>query len=171
MTTKDPGPRRNKAHAVFCALVYILALAFLIAYAAACGAARPAVTLRDSVRVEIRERVVRDTAVVTLPPVVIEKVVADTVSHIESAYASSEAAIRGGCLHHSLTSSGKTVRVPVTVTVHDTLIVERNAETIYVDVPRQPTKWESFLEVCGWMLLGAVALAVLCLILRTVLRR
>ncbi|MCR4564882.1 MAG: hypothetical protein K5651_02205 [Bacteroidales bacterium] len=170
MTTKDPGPRRNKAHAVFCALVYILALAFLIVYAAACGAARPAVTLRDSVRVEIRERVVRDTAVVTLPPVVIEKVVADTVSHIESAYASSEAAIRGGCLHHSLTSSGKTVRVPVTVTVHDTTTIEHQAQTVYVDVPRQPTKWESFLEVCGWILLDLIAATIVTIALRIFLR-
>lgn len=147
---------------------FLFGIAILLS---SCGTQKPVVTQQDSVRVEIRERVVRDTVSFTLPAAYIEKTVLDTLSEIETEHAKSTAAIRGGLLYHSLTCEPDTVRVPVHTTVRDTTIVEKEGKTVYVEVPRQPTKWESFLEVCGWILLGAIALAVLCLILRTVLRR
>lgn len=147
---------------------FLFGIAILLS---SCGTQKPVVTQQDSVRIVIRERLVRDTARIEVPQVVERIVTRDTVSILDNEWARSEASVCDGLLRHSLESKPRLLRIPVTVPVHDTLIVERNAETVYVEVPRQPTKWESFLEVCGWILLGAIALAVLCLILRTVLRR
>lgn len=144
----------------------IVILAFLAI--CSCAVQKPTVQ-KDSVRVEIRERIVRDTVKVDLPPVIIEKETADTVSILESKFASSTAAIRRGLLYHSL-SAGGSVQVPVYVTVHDTTTLTQQAQTVYVDVPRRPTKWESFLEVCGWILLALAALAIACLLLKIFLK-
>ena len=130
-----------------------------------CAVPKPTVVQKDSVRVEIRERIVRDTVRVELPPVVIERETEDTVSVITAKYASSTASIRGGLLYHSL-SAGGSVEVPVYVTVHDTTVVQSQSQTVYVDVPRKPSKWESFLEVCGYFALGFVLLGIVILILR-----
>ena len=59
-------------------------------------------------------------------------------------------------LYHSLVTHPKTIEVPVTTIVHDTLKIESKENTVYVDVPRQATKWENFLEVCGYILIGVV---------------
>lgn len=166
MMAASPEPPGNRAHKLFCRACLLLAYIAAVYVLVSCGVQKPVVTHQDSVRVEIRERVVRDIVSVTLPPVYIERTVKDTTSHIESEYAQSDAAIRGGFLFHSLTGAPKTIRVPVYKTVHDTTIIERQAQTVFVDVPRQPTKWESFLEVCGYILLGIVTLAALLLILK-----
>ena len=166
MMAASPEPPGNRAHKLFCRVcqkqAYIAAVYVLVS----CGVQKPVVTHQDSVRVEIRERVVRDTVSFTLPAAYIEKTVLDTLSVIEAEHAKSTAAIRGGLLYHSLTCEPDTVRVPVHTTVRDTTIVEKEGKTVYVDVPRQPTKWESFMEVCGYILLGIVTLAALLLILK-----
>lgn len=167
----NPGEEQNRAHRIFCRVCLLLAFIAVAYHLVSCGVQKPMVTQRDSMRIVIRERLVRDTARIEVPRVVERIVTRDTASILDNEWARSEASVSDGLLRHSLESKPRILRIPVTVPVHDTLIVERNAETVYVDAPRQLTKWESFLEVCGWILLGAVALAVLCLILRTVLRR
>ena len=148
--------KKNRAHDVFCVIVYIIAIAFLLANLISCGAAKPTVVVKDSVRVEIHERIVHDTAYFALQPSEQVVMIKDTVSHLENAYAQTDAAIRGGLLFHSLVSTPKTITIPVTTIVHDTLRIEAKENTIYVDVPRQASKWESFLEICGYILLGAL---------------
>ena len=147
----------------------MLALAFLLA--TSCAVQKPQVVVKDSVRVEIHERIVHDTAYFSLQPSEQSVVTKDTTSHLQNAYAETDAAIRGGLLYHTLTTHTKTIEVPVTTVVHDTLRIEAKENTIYVDVPRQPTKWESFLEVCGFILLGLAALCLIGIILKFALRR
>lgn len=169
MQSASPEPNRPTAHDIFCAVVYAVALAFLVYCLVSCVASKPAATIRDSVRVEIRERIVRDTAYFAIAGDFQSQTIKDTASHLQSEYAASDASIEGGLLRHSLRTFPKTVRVPVTVTVHDTLIVERQAETIVQEVPRQPTRWENFVEVCGFILLGLVALGIVALALKLAL--
>lgn len=150
----EPDPYKTVAVAMVCLLIF----AIVQMCTTSCAVQKPAVVVKDSVRVEIRERVVRDTVTVELPGSVIERTTPDTVSTLSSAYASSTAAIRDGYLYHSLTSGGA-VEVPVTVTVHDTTVVEKQAETVFVDVPRKASGWEHFVEGCGYFALGILALA------------
>lgn len=170
MQSASPDPKRPTAHDFFCRAVYAVALAFLLYCLVSCAASKPTpAAIRDSVRVEIRERIVHDTAYFSIVGDFQSQTIKDTASHLQSEYAASDASIEGGLLRHSLRTFPKTVRVPVTVTVHDTLIVERQAETIVQEVPRQPTRWENFVEVCGFILLGLVALGIVALALKLAL--
>ena len=154
-------------HDVFCAVVYAVGMAVLLYCLASCGVQKPViVSQKDSIRVEIRERIVRDTAYFQLPAQSSSIVTRDTTSTIELDFAKSVAAIRDGVLHHSLETKPETIEVPVYIHVHDTTRVEIKGDTEYVEVERQPTKWENFLEVCGWIFLGCIALAVIAIILR-----
>lgn len=163
--------KKNRAHDVFCVIVYVIAIAFLLANMIACGAAKPTVVVKDSVRVEIHERIVHDTAYFALQPSEQAVMTKDTASHLENEYAQTDAAIRGGLLFHSLVTTPKTINVPVITIVHDTLMIEAKENTVYVDVPRQPTKWENFLEICGYILLVIVFLFSCYVVLRIILRR
>ena len=140
MLSASPEPNRPTAHDIFCRVVYAVALAFLLYCLVSCAASKPAATIRDSVRVEIRERIVHDTAYFAISGDFQQKTSKDTTSLLKNEYAQSYAAVEGGLLTHSLRTFPQTVKVPVTVTVHDTLIVERQAETIVQEVPRQPTR-------------------------------
>ena len=166
MTTasRDPrGPRWLTALYI-AGWVFLLVLAFLLA--TSCGVSKPQVVVRDSVRVEVHERVVHDTAFFAISGDFQERTGKDTVSVLKNEYAQSCAAVEGGLLTHSLQTFPKTVKVPVTVTVHDTIRVESSTVTEFVDGPRQPTKWEGFVEVCGYILLGVLALCIVALALK-----
>lgn len=82
----------------------------------------------------------------------------DSLSHLENDYASSDAAIVDGMLHHSLESRPQKIYVPVVTEVHDTTIVTEHAETI-IKKENYVTKWQSFSMVLGWMLGGLLILA------------
>lgn len=84
--------------------------------------------VRDSVRVEVRERLVTDTVRVEIPHMVDRIVTADTVSVLENPYARSEASVKSGLLHHTLETVPHTEFVEVTVPVHDTVYVSRLSE-------------------------------------------
>jgi len=124
---------------------YLLALYVIIL--ASCAIQRPPVIqYRDSVRVEIRDRLVHDTVGVPVP-VEVEKVVTrDTSSHLENSLASSDAVVSGGLLHHSLQTKPQTLHVPVAVPARDSIIY-RDREVVKevpVEVERQLTFWQRF---------------------------
>ena len=103
---------------------------------------------RDSVRVEVHERLVRDTVSVEIP-VEVEKVVTrDTVSHLENTYAKSDAMVSGGFLHHTLSSKPQVIYVPVevpvtdTTTVHNSASVSEKEETTIKYVEKELTWWQ-----------------------------
>ena len=118
----------------------------------------PPVERRDSVRVEYRERVVHDTATVEVTKEVEKIVTRDTVSHLENSWASSDAMVSRGLLHHSLESKPRYIRIPVEVMVHDTLIIERSAKVVEVEVEKELTWWQKTRIGAFWWLLWAVVL-------------
>ena len=167
MMTPQERNSRNAAHDVFCLVALLLGLCVAVWSLVSCGPAKPVAVVRtDSVRVEIRERLVKDTVFFTLPAQSSSVVTKDTTSVIELDFAKSTASVQDGFLHHSLETKPETLEVPVYIPVHDTLRIEKKGDTKYIEVERQPTKWESFLEVCGWIFLGCIALAVIAIILR-----
>ena len=145
-------------------------LPLLLLASGCCPRHLPPVEHTDSVRVEIRERLVRDTVSIEVP-VEIERVVTrDTASRLENSYAVSEAVVSDGFLSHSLSSKPQTIHVPVTVTVHDTLWRESHEEQTVVEVERKLSKRESFLLGMGTAAVGAV-IALLLLLIYKIVRR
>jgi len=130
----------------------------------------PPAEIRDSVRVEIRERVVHDTAYVDVPLIKEVNVTRDTSSHLENEYAMSDASISNGTLRHSLETRPHKIAAPVTITVHDTLTVEKKAETIIKEV-NTLTKWQGFQIILGRILGGLFLLIILMLAARAFLMR
>ena len=130
----------------------------------------PPAEIRDSVRVEIRERPVHDTAYVDVPLIKEVNVTRDTSSHLENEYAMSDASISNGTLRHSLETRPHKIAAPVTITVHDTLTVEKKAETIIKEV-NTLTKWQGFQIILGRILGGLFLLIILMLAVRAFLMR
>ena len=130
----------------------------------------PPAEIRDSVRVEIRERPVHDTAYVDVPLIKEVNVTRDTSSHLENEYAMSDASISNGTLRHSLETRPHKIAAPVTITVHDTLTVEKKAETIIKEVNTR-TKWQGFQIILGRILGGLFLLIILMLAARAFLMR
>lgn len=117
----------------------------------------PQVVYQDSVRVEIRERIVHDTVKFEVPVIKEKNVTRDTSSHLENDWASSDASVSDGLLYHSLETKPKTVYVPVEVPVHDTLYVEKEGKetTITKEVEKPLTWWQKFrLKGFWWLLTG-----------------
>ena len=125
----------------------------------------PPAEIRDSVRVEIRERVVHDTAYVDVPLIKEVNVTRDTSSHLENEYAMSDASISDGTLRHSLETRPHKIAAPVTLIVHDTLTVEKKAETIIKEV-NVLTKWQGFQIILGRILGGLFLLIIVMLVVR-----
>ena len=130
----------------------------------------PPAEIRDSVRVEIRERPVHDTAYVDVPLIKEVNVTRDTSSHLENEDAMSDASISNGTLRHSLETRPHKIAAPVTITVHDTLTVEKKAETIIKEV-NTLTKWQGFQIILGRILGGLFLLIILMLAARAFLMR
>lgn len=108
----------------------------------------------------VTERIVHDTATVEIP-IEVEKIVTrDTVSHLENTYAKSDASVSGGFLSHSLESIPQDIKVPVSVTVHDTTFIKEGTyiETEYVE--KELTWWQKTKLGAFWWLVVAVVGAV-----------
>ena len=130
----------------------------------------PPAEIRDSVRVEIRERTVHDTAYVDVPLIKEVNVTRGTSLHLENEYAMSDASISNGTLRHSLETRPHKIAAPVTIMVHDTLTVEKKAETIIKEV-NVLTKWQGFQIILGRILGGLFLLIILMLAERADLKR
>lgn len=125
---------------------------------------------KDSVRVEIRERVVRDSVFVEIEKQT-ESVVRDSTSHLENDYASSDASIVNGILYHSLFSKPQKIYVPYTVTVRDTIMMESSVKTEIKEV-NVLTKWQKFWIETGKICSVVLVVLIVFLVLRTfVLKR
>lgn len=135
--------------------IAILSLA-LLAVSCATLKQKPIIEYRDSIRTEIRERIVHDTATVEIPVIKEVNVTRDTASHLENTYAKSDAVVSDGLLYHSLETKPQVLKVPVFVPVHDTLRVEKEAEirteTQYVE--KSLNWWQKFRLGAFWWLLG-----------------
>ena len=126
----------------------------------ACAAPRVTqVEQRDSVRVEYRERLVRDTVLFLVPAESTEREARDTSSHLETSYAESDASYHDGVLTHSLRNKPQQVPVPVVITVHDTTVIQGSVRTEIVEVPAKLTKAQE-----RWVRLGKWATGILSLL-------
>lgn len=121
----------------------------------------PTTTVKDSVRVEVRERIIHDTATVEIP-VEVEKVVTrDTASSLENTYARSTAVVSGGFLWHTLETIPQTIKAPVPVKVTDTLWRESKAvEREKIVEVEKPLTWgqKARLRAFWWLLAALAAL-------------
>lgn len=134
----------------------------LLLIAAACSPKVYPTVVKDSVRVEIRERVLVDSVYLEVEKEVEKIVTRDTSSHLENKYGTSDAVVVDGFLFHSLETRPQRIAVPYEVTVRDTVTVEKAAETIVVK-ENYVTKWQSFSMIFGWIC-GGLLLAFLALL-------
>lgn len=116
------------------------------------------VVVRDSI--VLRDRIVRDTVRLEVPKVVERIVTRDTASHLSNDWAQSDAIVSEGLLHHSLETRPRIILLPVEVPVHDTLIVQKQAEirTETVEVEKSLSWWQRFRIGAFWWLLAASAI-------------
>lgn len=139
------------------------AIFFLLFLTACCPKHYPQIVYRDSIQVEIRERLVHDTVSFEVPVIIDRNVTLDTASHLENEWAKSDAVISDGYLSHSLETKGRTVYIPVTTVVHDTVTVETHTQEAVVEkiVEKPLTWWQRLRLRAFWPLLGAVLALVL----------
>lgn len=112
-------------------------------------------------KIEYRDREVHDTTTFEITKEIEKIVTRDTVSHLENKYGKSDATVSGGYLTHSLETKPQIVKVPVTVTVTDTLIKEAEIKEIIKEVDKPLSGWRKFQIGAFWWILGAVVLLLL----------
>lgn len=127
-------------------------------------------TQRDSLYVEYRERLVRDTVLFQVPSESTEREARDTSSHLETSYAESDASYSDGVLTHTLRNKPQQVPVPVVVTVHDTTIVQGSTRTEVVTVPGELTKAQARWIRFGKWSAGILSLLVLAAVAGIILK-
>ena len=112
------GPDSDRIGCIASIVSWIITLLLLCALCAFTGCRSPrtvVVEVEDSTSTNVHTHTVfvPDTVLVPLPPQTVMATTPDTASHLETAYAASDAAIRGGLLHHTLTTKPTPVAVPV----------------------------------------------------------
>lgn len=128
------------------------------------------ITNTDSVRMEYIETVRIDTVVVEVPVPAesVSQVVKDTVSHVETSLAESDAWINeDGSLGHSIKNKPQNLKAEVPVPVKDTKTNNTASSIKEIPVPypepvymeRNPTLWESIRLEAFWYLVVMVILA------------
>lgn len=136
----------------------LIAILVMLTAFACCPCRHLATGTTDSVRIEVRERIVevRDTVMVHLPDERVDTNTADTMSRIETSAAISTAVVSDGRLLHSLWNKRQPIGVAVdfSVTVED--ITKERITTIreVVEVERKLTWWERFRLDGFWVLLA-----------------
>lgn len=133
-----------------------IALITLALCLASCAVQKPQPTIEYRDSIVYRDRLVTDTVKVDIPYEVEKVVTRDTASHLENTYAKSDAVVSDGFLHHSLESIPKVIKVPVTVTVHDTLVIHELAQTVTqtVEVEKPLTWWQKLRIGTFWWLVA-----------------
>lgn len=139
----------------------IIPITACIILSGCCHKHLPTTVVTDSVRVEIHDRIVHDTATVEIPVIIEKNITRDTVSHLENTYAKSDALIRDGFLWHSLETIPQSIKAPITIHVTDTLYKESHVEEKIVEVEKKLSKWQTFCMKAFWWLAGAVVLLLL----------
>lgn len=123
---------------------------------------RMASELREMVKeYERRTEVYRDSMMMVRGMLERSSNVADSMSHLETSYARSDAQIKSGRLYHSIENKdsvpGKVKYVSIEVEKHDTIYVERR-DTAYVErekvtekITEKKRPGDSFFYISGWL--------------------
>ena len=171
---KDLEP--DEAHSVGCvtAAAHVRMFLFVLLLCALLGSCKSQKNLihekeqKDSVRVDVRYQtiIVPDTVYVEIPPQIAERTTADSTSHLENDYATSDARINpDGTLFHQLATKPqkKPVGVDKKIEQRDSIVyVEKsNTETgqQIVEVERQLSWWEKT-RIYGFYLLAALLVVI-----------
>lgn len=127
--------------------------------------------LADSVRVEVRERVLLevDTIEVAIPYEREVTSTRDTTSHLENAYALSDAMVSGGILYHSLQTRPQIRKVEFKRPVlhRDSLIIRNSYREVTVEVDKPDTWFEKTQKIGFW---GMISIVLIMFFLRSVSR-
>lgn len=119
-----------------------------IVFVGCCPCRKLATAEQDSVRIEVRERVVSriDTVEVHIPAEREERIVEVDSSYIETKVAASWAKINSdGTLYHSLFTLPLAPKVAVTIpTLHrDSIVYRQQYREVVVEVPKPLTWWQT----------------------------
>lgn len=171
---KDLGPEEAQAVGCLSAVAYVVMFVIGIIVCAllgSCSSHKNMVTEHnenDSVMVEVHTNtiIVPDTVYVEIPPQIAERTTADSTSHLENDYATSDARINpDGTLFHQLATKPqkKAVEVDKKIEQRDSIVyVEKsNTETgqQIVEVERQLSWWEKT-RIYGFYLLAALLVVI-----------
>ena len=176
----DPDPDRIGCIGAIISWIITLILLAVICSFTSCRSTRTVVVeVEDSTSTHVHTHTVfvPDTVLVPLPPQTVYRVTPDTASHLETAYAASDAAIRGGLLHHTLTTKATPVAVPVQhkETTRDSIVYREREVPVPVPVVQEVEKpltgWQQLrLHLANIMLFTLAILAVLWLLKRKVFK-
>lgn len=143
---------------------YILLLALMVC---SCGPTRIVTEFqRDSVIVYVRDSVyLRDSIILVPIPEGADKAkLPDTdTSFLQTSVAESEAYVKDGILHHSLRNRSEAI-IPIKISIPVRLHTEEKGLTRYlkeverVEVEKDLSRWQRFLQSIGWCVLIAGAL-------------
>lgn len=171
---KDLEP--DEAHAVGCvtAAAYVCMFLFGLLLCALLGSCKSQKNLihekeqKDNVREVVRYQtiIVPDTVYVEIPPQIAERTTADSMSHLENDYATSDARINpDGTLFHQLATKPqkKPVEVDKKIEQRDSIVyVEKSVSDTgqqIVEVERQLSWWEKT-RIYGFYLLAALLVVI-----------
>ena len=135
--------------------------------------------LRDSVRIEYRERtvLVPDTVYFEIPRQMAERTIADSVSHLENDYASSDARLNSdGTLTHTLNSKPHLKPVPTErkIEYRDSIIYKdrwRDKKQTVTEYVEHKLSWWEQTQIYGfWAAIAIVAIIYRKKIFQTVVR-
>lgn len=129
-----------------------------------CPCRHLAASSRDSVRVEVRERIVHhhDTVTIEVPVESVRQTVRDTASHLETSYAVSDARINpDGSLTHTLDNKAgeRPVEVENKIVYRDSIVWRDRTNWEVVEVERALTAWQQFRLRGFWVLLAVLLVA------------
>lgn len=129
-----------------------------------CSVMRPSQpTIVDSVRVEVVERIekITDTIYIDVPIEKEVQVVFDTISHLETSFATSDAIIQeDGRLFHSLENKVQElpIETQIEVIVRDSLVYKDRYIKEYVEVEKELTDWQKMKINGFWVLFFIVTI-------------
>ncbi len=120
---------------------------------------------QDSIRVEVIERIVKDTVeIIHKIPTISERVITrDTVSILENRYAITEAKIDNlGYLTHSLSTKPvkDVIKAPIEYINRDSIVWREKIVNNTIEVPRVETWWQKTQRTGFWILLSCLGLFV-----------
>ena len=144
----------------------LFATATLMSLVVSCATPKVVLEQRDSTVIHIKDSIrFRDSLVLVPVPEGADKAkLADTdTSFLQTSVAESEAFVKDGVLHHSLRNRSEAV-IPIRITIPIRIRTEEKGLTRYlkqverIEVEKELSRWQRFLQGLGWIALIAVAL-------------
>lgn len=144
----------------------LFATATLLSLVVSCAAPKVMLEQRDSTVIHIKDSIrFRDSLVLVPVPEGADKAkLPDTdTSFLQTSVAESKAFVKDGVLHHFLRNRSEAV-IPIRITIPERIRTEERGLTRYlkqverVEVEKELSRWQRFLQGLGWTALIAVVL-------------